>query len=118
MQMAADLGHSLAEATNSLGSQLMTKLTGQGSAAATDDAKDAQLNTNTNSTSTQTLEPQQAANDTTAAAPQPEQTSRELYDTQVHPLQILFANLAYQLQPLLLYTPYIQDPGCAAVALL
>ena len=36
MQMAADLGHSLAAATNSIGSQLMT-LAGQSSAAAVDD---------------------------------------------------------------------------------
>ena len=114
MQIAADLGHSLAEATNSLSSQLMTKLTGQSSAAAPNDLKKAQLNTN--STSTQTPEPQQLANDTPAATPKPEQTSRELYNTQVHPLQILFLHLACELS--LLMTPHAQDSAYTSVSLL
>ena len=102
VQMARDLGHSLADATNSLGSQLVTKLTGQSSAAATADLQTSQPNTNINtststntstntkSTGTQTPEPKQAANDTAAASAQPEQTSRQLYNSQVHLIQTPF----------------------------
>ena len=84
MQMASDLGSSLAKATNSLGSQIMTTLKGQTSAAATADLEASQPSSN--STSTQTLGPKETANGTTVTAPEPEQTSRQLYDTQVHGL--------------------------------
>ena len=43
-QMAADLGHSLAAATNSIGSQLLT-LAGQSSAAAVDNQDTSQVRT-------------------------------------------------------------------------
>ncbi|CAK0783939.1 hypothetical protein CVIRNUC_007142 [Coccomyxa viridis] len=84
MQMASDLGSSLAKATNSLGSQIMTTLKGQTSAAATADLEASQPSTN--STSIQTPGPKEAANGTTVTAPEPEQTSRQLYDTQVDQL--------------------------------
>ena len=136
MQMARDLGHSLADATNSLGSQLVTKLTGQSSAVATADLQTSQLNpnpntstntntntntgtntnTSTNSTSTQTPEPQQAANNTAAATAQPEQTSRQLYDSQVHFLQTPVSVHHYQL--LLLCTPCSQESSGTALKLL
>ncbi len=113
MQMARDLGHSLADATNSLGSQLVTKLTGQSAAVATADLQTSQpnnnttANTNTNantdtntntsisSLGTQTPKPKQAASDTAAASAQPEQTSRQLYDSQVHLIQTPFPYMAF-----------------------
>ncbi|CAK0783885.1 hypothetical protein CVIRNUC_007085 [Coccomyxa viridis] len=109
MQMARDLGHSLADATNSLGSQLVTKLTGQSAAVATADLQTSQPNNNTtantntnantdintntsiNSLGTQTPKPKQAASDTAAASAQPEQTSRQLYDSQVDQLADMVA---------------------------
>ena len=93
MQMASDLGSSLAKATNSLGSQIMTTLKGQSSAAATAELETSQPSTN--STSTQTPRPEEAANGTTVAATEPEQTSRQLYDTQVHLLQISVLHPAF-----------------------
>ena len=110
MQMARDLGHSLADATNSLGSHLVTKRTGQSSAVTTADLQTSQPNTNpntntntntntnintsTNNTVIQTPKPKQAANNTAAATAQPEQTSRQLYDSQVHLLQTPFLYMA------------------------
>ena len=114
MQMASDLGSSLAKATNSLGSQIMTTLKGQSSAAATADLEASQPSTN--STSNQTTGPNETAKGTTIAAPEPEQTSRQLYDTQVHPLQISFLQLAYQ--PLLLCIPCSQNSAGTATDLL
>ena len=105
MQMASDLGSSIAKATNSLGSQIMTTLKGQSSATATADLETSQPSTN--GTSNQTLGPKEAANGTTAAAPEPEQTSRQLYDTQVHALQTSFLHSSYL--PLLLCNPCSQN---------
>ena len=96
MQMASDLGSGLAQATNSLGSKLMTTLTGQSSAAAADEPATSQPSTNTTGSSSQTPEPAPGASGTAAATSEPQQTSKELYDTQVHPLQIPFLHLAHQ----------------------
>ena len=68
--MARDLGHGLAAATDSLGSRLVAGLADQPTPAPA-------------------AASQEAGASTTAAASQAGQTSRELYDTQVHTWNIL-----------------------------